>query len=158
MGNSNIEETRKGLDAAIINAPVIEILNQVLGLVQSQAKVMGEVRKSVGALSGKVVKVIKVGEKHESMLSSIQADLKSQNKRWGSFCESTSHDLSWCKAKVEFCHCKLWDHKSVKCPKPGQKCLECGQSGHEAMLHFVTDQKKRANIIRRHGKEFAFLL
>jgi len=155
---SNIEETRKGLDAAIVNAPVIEILNQVLGLVQSQAKVMGEVRKSVGELSGKVDKVIKVGEKHESMLASIQADLKSQNKRWCSFCESTSHDLSWCKAKVKCCHCKLWDHTSVRCPKPGQKCLECGQSGHEAMLHFVTDPKKRANIIRLHGKEFVFLL
>ena len=113
---SNIEETRKGLDAAIVNAPVIEILNQVLGLVQSQAKVMGEVRKSVGVLSGKVDKVIKVGEKHESMLASIQADLKSQSKWWCSFCESTSHDLSWFKAKVECCHCKMWDHTSAKCP------------------------------------------
>ena len=33
---SRIEETRKGLDAAIVNTPIIEILNQVLELVQSQ--------------------------------------------------------------------------------------------------------------------------
>ena len=75
---SGIEETRKGLDAAIVNAPIIEILNQVLELVQSQGKVMGEVRRSVGVPSGKVDKVIQVCDKNEGMLASIHNDIKSQ--------------------------------------------------------------------------------
>ena len=155
---SRIEETRKGLDAAIVNTPIIEILNQVLELVQSQGKVMGEVRRSVGVPSGKVDKVIQVCDKNEGMLASIYNDIKSQKKWWCSFCESSTHDLYWCKTKIKCCHCELWDHPSAKCPRLVKKCLECRKSGHEAMLHFVTDSKKKASIIRLHGKDFAFLL
>ena len=75
---SRIEENKRGLDEAIVNTPIIEILNQVLGLVQSQGRVMGEAKMYVGVLDGKIDEVSQLGKKYEHMFASIQADVKSQ--------------------------------------------------------------------------------
>ena len=66
------------MDEAIVNTPIIEILNQVLGLVQSQGRVMGEAKMYVGVLDGKIDEVSQLGKKYEHMFASIQADVKSQ--------------------------------------------------------------------------------
>ena len=139
-----IERSKKEVEQSIASVPVMEALGKILGKIESQEKSMRDMNKALGDLGTKVGKLQEMGERQETDLASIRADLKARPGHWCSFCKSSTHALEECRSRKR------------NATLGAAQCAECGEEGHASTLHFVSDPELQYNIKIKFGTHFSF--